>query len=420
MKSPPGVLGFHPPLRVGRGWWLMPDFAVKLHDEITTDYVLDTGLVLEGSRETDDSFLDDEPAPISDSTRPVLAYGLRLYVDPDHAVHLITPLSEPTIERRLGNLRVRRRKREIVVSGNTQPLWELVRLMDGSRTVSEIETLSSDSLAVTTLLKYLAMADAINISNRPIAQFIHRATKKGVLPGGGLDVTEVLELVTDGNYRAYPTSRKIQLGYSVPADLEAFYALSRRRRSYRDYKGVSIREALFESLLHTACGITGSASWSGRQIHLRAYPSSGGLYSVEIYPVVFAVEGLSSGVYHYRPIEHILEEIRPQPDKEAFLGAALPEEREMLAGVSAMICLTAFFGRHEHKYGEGGYRMMVAEAGHISQNLILAATALGIDARPFGGVFDSVLNDLLGLSCDEEFLLSVILGYAGAIHRPDN
>ena len=39
----------------------------------------------------------------------------------------------------------------------------------------------------------------------------------------------------------------------------------------------------------------------------------------------------------------------------------------MVAGAAAMFCMAGFFPRHERKYGEGGYRMLVAEAGHISQ-----------------------------------------------------
>jgi nitroreductase len=55
--------------------------------------------------------------------------------------------------------------------------------------------------------------------------------------------------------------------------------------------------------------------------------------------------------------------------------------------------------------------MLVAEAGHLSQNLVLAATALELGARPFGGVFDDLLNHELGLdSSDEQFLLSVLVG----------
>jgi nitroreductase len=62
--------------------------------------------------------------------------------------------------------------------------------------------------------------------------------------------------------------------------------------------------------------------------------------------------------------------------------------------------------------------MLVAEAGHISQNLILAATALGLSARPFGGVFDDLLNRDLGLNAaEEQFLLAVVVGHTGERRR---
>jgi SagB-type dehydrogenase family enzyme len=87
----------------------------------------------------------------------------------------------------------------------------------------------------------------------------------------------------------------------------------------------------------------------------------------------------------------------------------------MVAGAAALFCLTGCFPRHERKYGQGGYRMLVAEAGHISQNLILAATALGLSARPFGGVFDALLNHDLGLEgLEEQFLLAVLVGHTAA------
>ena len=100
-------------------------------------------------------------------------------------------------------------------------------------------------------------------------------------------------------------------------------------------------------------------------------------------------------------------------------AAALPVERAMVASASVLFCLTGCFLRHERKYGEGGYRMLVAEAGHISQNLILAATALGLGARPFGGVFDHLLNDVLGLTgADEQFLLAVLVGRGDGTDKP--
>jgi SagB-type dehydrogenase family enzyme len=153
--------------------------------------------------------------------------------------------------------------------------------------------------------------------------------------------------------------------------------------------------------------------WAGREVKLRAYPSSGALYAVEIYPVVLRVDGLEPAVYHYRAVENVLEIARPGIDPAHVVAAALPVERAMVAGAAALFCLAGCFPRHERKYGQGGYRMLVAEAGHISQNLVLAATALGLSARPFGGVFDDLLNHDLGLhDAEEQFLLAVIVGRA--------
>jgi SagB-type dehydrogenase family enzyme len=193
--------------------------------------------------------------------------------------------------------------------------------------------------------------------------------------------------------------------------LRPFHSLTRARRSSRDYRGAAITRAELDAILHTACGVTGTMTAVEPELPLRAYPSSGALYAAEIYPAAFRVQALRPGVYHYRAIENLLEAVRPGIDPAAIVSAALPVEREMVAGAAVLVCLTGRFRRHERKYGEGGYRILVAEAGHISQNLVLAATALGLSARPFGGVFDDLVNQALGLDGDEEqFLLSVLVG----------
>ncbi len=113
------------------------------------------------------------------------------------------------------------------------------------------------------------------------------------------------------------------------------------------------------------------------------------------------------------PRENVLDAVGPGPGHDDVVAAALPVERQMVSGAATMICLVGRFRRHERKYGEGGYRMMVAEAGHISQNLVLAATALGLAARPFGGVFDGLMNRALRLDeAEEQFLLAVLVGHA--------
>jgi SagB-type dehydrogenase family enzyme len=391
---------------------------ITLDEEWITDYGLEGDLLVDGPRERRITRCSDEPAAL-DGDRPLaLVPSVRTAMDSDGAVRFFVPSGEPVFERHRGCTVMRRVRREIAVSGDCALVWRLIRTMDGTRRIADVlsELSAEERTVATRVLGALTVAGAIDASGRPVGRFLHSATKKGVLPAGGLEGDEVLQLASDGDYRIYPGAPRIALSQSVPELLRAFHALTRSRRSRRDYNGRAVGREDFDALLRIACGVTGALSWGGREIKLRAYPASGALYAVEIYPVILSVESLAPGVYHYRAAEDCLEIVKDDIDRDGFLNAILPAERVMVAGAAAMICLTGRFRRHERKYGQGGYRMLVAETGHVSQNLILAATALGLSARPFGGVFDGLLNSELGLECDsEQFLLAVLVGHAGGL-----
>jgi SagB-type dehydrogenase family enzyme len=268
----------------------------------------------------------------------------------------------------------------------------------------------ADRPTATGVVRTLAAAGVVDLSGRPWGRFLHGATKKGVIPAGGLEGDQALRLAAT---EEPPLEERpyIPLGTAIPDRLRHFHTLTRSRRSKRDFGGGALSREEFDALLSTACGVTGALRWGDGELKLRAYPSSGALYAVGVYPVVFRVEGLDPAVHRLVADRHSLEVCGPPLDPADFVCAALPMEREMVAGVAAMFCLTGLFRRHERKYGEGGYRMLVAEAGHVSQNLVLAATALGLSARPFGGVFDGPINRALGLNeTREAFLLSVVVG----------
>jgi SagB-type dehydrogenase family enzyme len=391
-------------------------FEVTLYEDLMTDYVFETDLLVDGPRQQRIIRGCMETDPPADEVRPALLPCTRTWLDDEGAVRFGLPLSEPIVERHPGCTSVQRIRRELAVSENQGLLWRLIQEMDGTHTMAEIVSRLTVPVraAAGRMVAALATTGAIDVSGRSAGLFLHVATKKGVLPAGGLDGDAVLRLATDGSYRAYPEAPRIAVGQAVPDRLRGFHALTRSRRSNRDYRGLALSRRDFDALLHTSCGVTGAMPWAGREVKLRAYPSSGALYAVEIYPVVFRVEGLEPAVYHYRAVENVLEVVRPGMDPANVVGAALPVERGMVAGAAALLCLTGCFPRHERKYGEGGYRMLVAEAGHISQNLILGATALGLSARPFGGVFDDLLNREIGLDgAEEQFLLAVLVGHAG-------
>jgi SagB-type dehydrogenase family enzyme len=401
--------------------------ALLVSDEVTTEYVFETDLLVDGPAQQRVARSVEQSAAVAEGARPMLVPLVRTWLDDEGVIRLGLPPGEPVVEPDAGCMVIRRVRREIQVCASPGVLWRLLGAMDGASTTAEILSgfSTEDRDVAARAIAALAAAGAIDVSGRPLGRFIHRVTKKGVLPGGGLESEQVLRLATDRNYRTYPAAERVPIDPSVPDRLGAFHALTRARRSIRDYGGQSVSRGDFDALLHTACSVTGVTRWGDREAPLRAYPSSGALYAVAIYPIVLRVDGLPPAVYHYHPVDNVLEVVKAHVDRARVIQAMLPVEREMVSGSAALICLTGCFPRHERKYGEGGYRMLVAEAGHVSQNLILAATALGLSARPFGGVFDDLLNQELGLTdTDEQFLLAVVVGYrrdtAGPPDPPKN
>jgi SagB-type dehydrogenase family enzyme len=73
--------------------------------------------------------------------------------------------------------------------------------------------------------------------------------------------------------------------------------------------------------------------------------------------------------------------------------------------------LTAMFWRTRFKYGVRGYRFALLEAGHVGQNVTLAAAALRVAALPVGGFFDRRLDELVGADgLDEASVYAIVLG----------
>jgi SagB-type dehydrogenase family enzyme len=162
------------------------------------------------------------------------------------------------------------------------------------------------------------------------------------------------------------------------------------------------------SLLFAAYGVTRSPS-EGREICLRATPSAGGLYPLEVYLAVRSCTGLEPGLYHYDPLRHDLEVLG---DAGAFEGAQRCLVQSEIVSTAAILIVTALFWRSRIKYGLRAYRFVLLEAGHLMQNVLLAAEALGLGALPLGGFFDGEVEALLGVDGVNE---SVV--YAAAVGR---
>lgn len=170
-----------------------------------------------------------------------------------------------------------------------------------------------------------------------------------------------------------------------------------KRRSERSFSGKAMSLSEVSHILYYSTGIT------EERYGLRAAPSAGATYPIEVYPAVSNVEGLTRGIYHYIIASHELETVRQTDFRQEMARAALGES--MIIEANLVLIISAIFQRTRSRYLERAQRYVLLEAGHVAQNTYLAATSLGLGACAIGAFHDDDLNRLLGVDGKEEAVL---------------
>ena len=145
-------------------------------------------------------------------------------------------------------------------------------------------------------------------------------------------------------------------------------------------------------------------------------PSGGALHPTECYLLVKRVDGLTPGLYHYRPADHALQ---PLPLDEAVVladaarhGDAAPADAlDFLAWIAVggqpwfadapVLCVLApRFNRNFWKYRNHpkAYRVCILDVGHLSQTLLLSATELGLGSYVTAAINEVDLERAFGLT----------------------
>jgi SagB-type dehydrogenase family enzyme len=164
-------------------------------------------------------------------------------------------------------------------------------------------------------------------------------------------------------------------------------------------------------LWHTA-GITATRG----PLRLRASPSSGALFSTELYVVARRVVGLAPGLWHYDPSAHALVRLGAEAADDEALGA--PAEPPLREAHAALIA-TAVFRRSGHKYGDRTYRYVLADLGHALENLRVAAAATGGQAHVITRFDEARAAATLDVDEGEEGVLALLaLRPAGSASTP--
>lgn len=172
------------------------------------------------------------------------------------------------------------------------------------------------------------------------------------------------------------------------------------RRSRREYDASrSLSTEKLSALLWATQGVTARYG----EVLFRTAPSAGGLYPVETYLLVRAVEGIEPGIYHFRPHAFDLEFLKKGDLARDVAEAALGQQMVMTA--QATFIWTALVERSRWKYRQRAYRYLYLDAGHIVENLYLAAGALGLGCCAVGAFYDDKVNAIIEVDGAEETVI---------------
>lgn len=207
-------------------------------------------------------------------------------------------------------------------------------------------------------------------------------------------------------YKEYPESKAIKLPSVESLAIASLDEALRKRRSIRDFLNKALTKEQLSYLLWASTGI----QRKDYGYEYRTAPSAGALYPIETYLVVNNIEDLEKGVYHYNIRGHLLEKLRLGDFRRDTTSAA--KEQDMCAQASVVFVWTAIFSRSRWKYRQRAYRYIYLDAGHIAQNLALAATALELGSCQIGALFDDEVNKIVGVDGTHESVVYMsVVGY---------
>lgn len=215
-------------------------------------------------------------------------------------------------------------------------------------------------------------------------------------------------------YKVYPTAPRIDLPKDLQSLTVEFERVIQTRRSLRNFDGRSMNLNDLSKILLNSYGITGSIAIPHHPSmvqHLRATPSAGALYPLEIYLAIFRVKDLQKGLYHYNVESHLLEFLKGGIFAKKIGELCFVEPFVKIKKSCLVLILSAVFNRTLFKYQDRGYRFILMEAGHLAQNVSLVCHAMGLGSVLIGGFLDDEMNQLLDLDGRyESVIYPIIIG----------
>jgi SagB-type dehydrogenase family enzyme len=141
-----------------------------------------------------------------------------------------------------------------------------------------------------------------------------------------------------------------------------------------------------------------------RPVTYRVVPSAGSRHAFETYLLVNRVENLKPGLYRYAAIEHKLLPVKLDASLAGMVTEATYNQAHVHASAVTFLW-DAVVERIAWRYVERSYRYLHLDAGHVCQNLYLAAESIGCGVCAIAAFDDEKVNALLDLDGDDQFVV---------------
>ncbi len=187
------------------------------------------------------------------------------------------------------------------------------------------------------------------------------------------------------------------------------YKAMHQRRTNRFTVDEPIRIEDVAECLYAGFGITGFVNTANGYLPLKLSPSGGARNPYEGYLIARRVKGIEPGVYHYSAINHSLQRISASQE---ISFSQLTMGQDWAEDMSAAIVMVASLERTTKKYRSShAYSIVLIEAGHIAQNIMLSCASKGLTACPTAALAHTELSSMFGLtSITDTPLYALLLG----------
>ena len=185
---------------------------------------------------------------------------------------------------------------------------------------------------------------------------------------------------------------------AFPVDLRKAIDL---RKTLRRYKQQSLTKEELSFLLWTTQGVK---SVTKRPVTLRTVPSAGARHAFETYLLINQVEGIEPGLYRFISLEHALLPVEVNATVVDRVTEGCMDQNQVAKSAITFIWV-AVTERMHWRYGDRGYRYLHLDAGHVCQNLYLAAEAIQSGVCAIAAFDDDLLNEAIHVDGQDQWAI---------------